>query len=207
MTQRSNRVATVLATACLLPMAVVALPVSAGARPAQAEVARPQDASPTRLIDQLADCRAQTVDAQRLACFDRTVAAVVDARSKKDIVILDRTEVRKAKTSLFGFSLPSIKLFGGGSDDEQLKQLVGVMGNPSMLPGGLIRFELVDAPVDKPGETTGAKGGDNKSVWETVEQVMLPPRRGDIVTIKSGALGSYVATAPGRRSARVRRIR
>lgn len=162
------------------------------------------------LIDQLADCRAQTVDAQRLACFDRTVAAVVDARSKKDIVILDRTEVRKAKTSLFGFSLPSIKLFGGGSDDEQLKQLVGVMGNTSMLPGGLIRFELVDKPGEKtetPGGKTETKAGENKSVWETVEQVMLPPRRGDTVTIKAGALGSYVATAPGRRSARVRRIR
>lgn len=157
------------------------------------------------LIDQLADCRAQTVDAQRLACFDRTVAAVVDARTKKDIVILDRTEVRKAKTSLFGFSLPSIKLFGGGSDDEQLKRLVGVMRSSTSLPGGLIRFELVDDPAT--ADQGAEKAGENRTVWETVEQVMLPPRRGDTVTIKSGALGSYIATAPGRRSARVRRIR
>lgn len=176
-----------------------------GDRAAQTRGDRAQAAAPgsTTLIDQLADCRAQTVDAQRLACFDRTVTAVVDARRKKDIVILDRSEVRKAKTSLFGFSLPSIKLFGGGNDDEQLKQLVGTMGSSTMLTGGLIRFELDDVQP----ASGAAKVGDNKSVWETTEQVMLPPRRGDTVTIKSGALGSYVATAPGRRSARVRRIR
>lgn len=158
------------------------------------------------MIDQLADCRAQTEDAQRLACFDRTVAAVVDARRRKDIVILDRTEVRKAKTSLFGFSLPSIKLFNGDGDDEQMKALVGTMRNSTVLPGGLIRFEIADQSAGTGGSGSG-DGGTAVTVWETVEQVMLPPRRGDTVTIKAGALGSYIATSPGRRSARVRRIR
>jgi hypothetical protein len=188
-----------LIVACVASCMVVG---AASAGPLQAGVPNPAS-SGTTSIDQLADCRAEAVDARRLACFDRTVAAVIDARRKKDLVILDRTEVRKAKTSLFGFSLPSIKLFGGGGDDEQLKQLIGVMRNSTMLPGGLIRFELEDVPVGG----AVAKAGDNKSVWETLEQVMLPIRRGDTVTIKSGALGSYVATAPGRRSARVRRVR
>ncbi|MGA1797715.1 hypothetical protein VH567_02925 [Sphingomonas sp. 4RDLI-65] len=142
------------------------------------------------LIGQLGDCRAIRADAERLACFDRTVGAVVDAQRKSDIVILDRSEVRKAKRSLFGFSLPSIELFGGGKDDEAMKQLVATMRSTTPLPGGLIRFEL-----------------DDGGLWETTEQVMLAPRRGDVVTIKAGALGSYVATSPGRRSARVRRLR
>lgn len=203
MTDRPIRMPTLLASAFMLPLAAMGLTGSAHAAPRGAESVKAGGSASTMLVDQLTDCRAQTVDADRLACFDRTVAAVVDARRKKDIVILDRTEVRKAKTSLFGFSLPSIKLFGGGKDDEQLKQLVGTMRSSTVLQGGLIRFELGDVST---GEGT-AKDGGNTSLWETVEQVMLPPRRGDTVTIKAGALGSYVATAPGRRSARVRRIR
>ena len=143
-----------------------------------------------RLIDDLAACRAIATPDARLACYDRTAKAVVEARDGKAIVVLDRVEVQKAKKSLFGFSLPSIKLFGDGKDDAQLKQLVGTMQASTPLPGGLIRFALED-------------GGQ----WETTEQVMMPPRRGDVVTIKAGSLGSYMATAPGRRSAKVRRIR
>ncbi len=173
------------------------------ARPTQSGTEASGAVSPTMLIDRLAECRTLTADTQRLACFDRTVAAVVDARRRKDIVILDRTEVRKAKTSLFGFSLPSIKLFNGGGDEQPMKELVGTMRSSAVLTGGLIRFEL----AQQSDAARPADAKDNMSVWETVEQVMLPPRRGDTVTIKAGALGSYVATAPGRRSARVRRIR
>ncbi|WP_293875193.1 MULTISPECIES: hypothetical protein [unclassified Sphingomonas] len=155
-------------------------------------LAAAQAASTTapRLIDDLAACRAIAAPDARLACFDRTAGAVVEARNDKAIVVLDRGEVQKAKKSLFGFSLPSIKLFGDGKDDAQLKQLVGTMQASTSLPGGLIRFTLED-------------GGQ----WETTEQVMMAPHRGDVVTIKAGSLGSYIATAPGRRSAKVRRVR
>ena len=155
-------------------------------------LAAAQAASTTapRLIDDLAACRAIAAPDARLACFDRTAGAVVEARNDKAIVVLDRGEVQKAKKSLFGFSLPSIKLFGDGKDDAQLKQLVGTMQASTPLPGGLIRFTLDD-------------GGQ----WETTEQVMMAPHRGDVVTIKAGSLGSYIATAPGRRSAKVRRVR
>ncbi len=152
--------------------------------------AQAASATAPRLIDDLAACRAITAPDARLACFDRTAAAVVEARNDKAIVVLDRGEVQKAKKSLFGFSLPSIKLFGDGKDDAQLKQLVGTMQTSMSLPGGLIRFTLED-------------GGQ----WETTEQVMMAPHRGDVVTIKAGSLGSYIATAPGRRSAKVRRVR
>ncbi len=152
--------------------------------------AQAASATAPRLIDDLAACRAITAPDARLACFDRTAAAVVEARNDKAIVVLDRGEVQKAKKSLFGFSLPSIKLFGDGKDDAQLKQLVGTMQTSTSLPGGLIRFTLED-------------GGQ----WETTEQVMMAPHRGDVVTIKAGSLGSYIATAPGRRSAKVRRVR
>ena len=141
-------------------------------------------------VERLVACRQISGNAERLACFDRTAASLDDARRKKDVVVLDRAEVRQAKRSLFGFSLPSIRLFGSGGDDEALRQLVGRIEDVSSLAGGLLRFRLVD-------------GG----LWETTEAVMVPLRKNDEVTIKAGTLGSYVATAPGRRAVRVRRLR
>jgi len=142
------------------------------------------------LVRNLAACRTIARDEERLACYDRAAAAVVEAEKSKTIVVLDRAEVQKTKRSLFGFSLPSIRLFGDGKDDEQLKQLVGTLQAPQPLPGGLLRFTI--------------EGG---GMWETTEQAVVPFRRGDTVTIKAGSLGSYVATAPGRRAVRVRRLR
>lgn len=153
--------------------------------------ARDRDATtPSRALDELARCAAVASDPERLACFDRTVKTVVAGQRAKDFVVLDRAEVQRAKRSLFGFSLPSIKLFGTGDDEQPLKELTAVMRNSVPMQSGLMRFEL-----------------DDNSVWETTEQVMLAPRKGDRVTIKAGSLGSYVATAPGRRSSRVRRLR
>ncbi|KQU47436.1 hypothetical protein ASG67_14380 [Sphingomonas sp. Leaf339] len=168
----------------LAAMALLTLAAPNGAQAVEADRAGPL------AIDRLATCRGITANDARLACFDEAAKAITEARTRQDIVVLDRAEIRKAKRSLFGFSLPSIKLFGGGKDDEQLKQLVGTVGAYRTLSGGLIRFEL-----------------DDGGVWETVEQVMLPLRQGDVVTIKAGSLGSYIATAPGRRAVRVRRAR
>lgn len=154
-------------------------------------LARDRDATtPSKALDELTKCTAIAADPDRLACFDRAVKTVVEGQRSKAFVVVDKAEVQRAKRSLFGFSLPSIKLFGSGDDEQALKELTAVMRSSVQLPGGLIRFEL-----------------DDGGVWETTEQVMLAPRKGDRVTIKAGTLGSYVATAPGRRSARVRRLR
>jgi hypothetical protein len=142
------------------------------------------------LLQTFTQCRSIGDNDARLACYDRAARAMDDARRKKDIVVLDRQEVQKAKRSMFGFSLPSIKLFGDGDDDAQLKQLVGTLRSSTGLPGGLMRFTL-----------------DDGGMWETTEQAMVRLREGDVVTIKAGTLGSYIANAPGRRAVRVRRLR
>ncbi|WP_157968796.1 MULTISPECIES: hypothetical protein [unclassified Sphingomonas] len=142
------------------------------------------------LLQSLARCRKVADNGERLACYDRAASAVEEARARKEIVVLDREEVQKTKRSMFGFSLPSIKLFGDGKDDDSLKQLVGTLRASAVQPGGLMRFTL-----------------DDGGVWETTEQSMNRLRQGDVVTIKAGPLGSYIATAPGRRAVRVRRIR
>ena len=150
----------------------------------------PAPSSADGAFDQLTACRRIAADGERLACFDRAAASLDDARRRKDVVVLNRAEVRQAKRSLFGFSLPSIRLFGQGEDDEPLRQLVGRVEDVSSLPGGLFRFRV--------------EGGGS---WDSTEAVMVPLRKGDEVTIKAGTLGSYVANAPGRRAVRVRRLR
>jgi len=154
-----------------------------------------QEAPPQSPINSIQLCRKIASDADRVACYDRAADALSEAQRRKDIVVMDRTQVQKAKRSLFGFSLPSIRLFddndgGGKGGDGALRQVTGTVQSATSLSGGLLRFTL-----------------DDDGVWESTEQATVPPRRGDVVTIKGGSLGSYIATAPGRRSVRVRRVR
>lgn len=169
----------------------IVIPVTIVTMLAAPALARDREATtPSKALDELTKCTAIAADPERLACFDSAVKTIIAGQQAKSFVVLDKAEVQRAKRSLFGFSLPSIKLFGSGDDEQAIKELTAVMRSSVQLPGGLIRFEL-----------------DDGGVWETTEQVMLAPRKGDRVTIKAGTLGSYVATAPGRRSARVRRLR
>ncbi len=169
----------------------IVIPVTIVTMLAAPALARDREATtPSKALDELTKCTAIAADPDRLACFDSAVKTIIAGQQAKSFVVLDKAEVQRAKRSLFGFSLPSIKLFGSGDDEQAIKELTAVMRSSVQLPGGLIRFEL-----------------DDGGVWETTEQVMLAPRKGDRVTIKAGTLGSYVATAPGRRSARVRRLR
>jgi len=67
-------------------------------------------------------CRGLTDSAQRLACFDRESAAMDQAITAKNLVVVDREQANAARRSLFGFSLPS---FGGllGGDEDEVKQI------------------------------------------------------------------------------------
>lgn len=47
---------------------------------------------------------------------------------------------------------------------------------------------------------------DNGQVWEQLQAAYFPLRPGDDITIKSGALGSYILVAPSGRGTKVRRL-
>ncbi len=170
--------------ACLLALA-------AGAAPA----ALAQQSAPTNPVDAIAACRAITDPAARLACFDQAATALVTAREKKDVVILDRSEVQKTRRSLFGFSLPRIRLFGGGDDDdgrdnpEDIKEISGTIAGVSQV--ALDRWTVTL---------------DDQTRWITTESARgFPPRPGEAVVIRRGPLGSYDASFAKRRSIKVRR--
>lgn len=149
----------------------------------------PATPAPNAVADAVQSCRAVASDAERLVCYDRTVAALADARDKRELVVVDRTEVRKARRSLFGFTLPSFKIFGGGADDderEQIKQIDTTVS--SAAPAGYNQFALVLA---------------DGSAWQTIEaSSSFRPRPGDKITVKRTAFGYSAKSGYGLASVR-----
>lgn len=148
------------------------------------------------LVSAIAACRTIAAD-QRLACYERTTEPLIAARDARQIRIIDRETVQRAKRSLFGFSLPHLNLFGNGKEDPRaesdtdVKQISGVVTAVQPASPGMYVFSL-------------AEGG----VWQSVtESPAFEPRKGDTVTIKAGLLGRYTARVGNGRSVDVKRTR
>ena len=163
-----------------------------------ASAALGQAAQTTRapLMDALEACRSIQADAQRLACFDGAAQRLVAARAGGQIAIVEREQIRQARRSLFGFSVPDLPFLGGKRDrqaDEDVpKELVSTLASFSSLGNGRYRFVIAEGNAQ----------------WETTESAPLnDPKRGDRVTIQRGALGSFFAQIGRQRWVRARRVR
>ena len=172
-------------TGCLVKVAVLAgISLAAGAAHA-----REEEKPRAKLLQQAVDCAAIAADAQRLACYDRTVAALGKAEEAKEIIVTDREQMRQARRSLFGFQLPSLKIFGGG-DDEELNKIETTISSVSRTYDGSLSLTVAD----------GAR-------WTQTDSRAIVGRikPGDKVTISRGAMGSYFASIPGRPAFKVQR--
>ena len=109
-----------------------------GAAPAVAiddDVARPQ------VYTELVGCKAIADGAARLACFDAASAKMQQAADAKEIVILDRAEVRRTKRSLFGFLLPKLPFF----DDDEKDEFTNIESTfASVTPIGYGKYQFSD---------------------------------------------------------------
>ena len=148
------------------------------------------------LVSALAACRSVAPD-QRLGCYEQASAALIAARDQRQIRIVDREAVQRAKRSLFGFSLPHLNLFGTGKEDPRaesdtdVKELTGTVVSAQHASYGLWVFNL----------------GDD-GVWQSIaESPTFEPRKGDKVTIKAGFLGHYTAKIGNGRVVDVKRLR
>ena len=140
-------------------------------------------------VGRLLACRDITDSARRLACFDQEVGTVATAVASKDLVIVDREGVRRAKRTLFGLTLPQLGVFD--DDREEVSQIDGeVEGVGRNSDGGYI-FVLKD-------------GGR----WSQTDSrpVALEPERGDKVVVKRAALGSYILSVNRQPGVRVKRV-
>jgi hypothetical protein len=144
------------------------------------------------MVQALASCRAQSDDAARLRCYDKAAAALTEATAQGKLVVIDQEDVRKTRRSLFGFSLPKLPFFSGDdSAEEQQSEITAKITRSSALPNGKWQIRLEDG-----------------ATWETTEvsAFIRPPRVGNEVLIKRGALGSYMMRIAGQRALRAKRV-
>ncbi len=150
-----------------------------------------KDARPA-IFQKLVDCRTQADAALRLACYDAQVAALDDAETKKELVVVDKAQMKQARKSLFGFSLPKISLFGGGDDaddEEELKVLETTVADARQMNDGNWRIRLPDGVY-----------------WRQMEaKDIFAPKSGDKIRIRRASMGSYLASINGRAAFRIKR--
>ena len=167
--------------------------------PALALAQRGGNAAPPRpeSFEALVRCRAITEDSARLACFDSAAAALQAAQERRDVVVVDRQQVREGRRRLFGLALPRIPIFGGGDDDDAndqdaVRSLEGTISAVTQAGYGQYQVTLAD-----------------NSVWLQTDNNLLavPPRAGHRVVINRGALGSFMMRVNNQPGIRVRRVR
>ena len=163
-------------------LATIACPALAAAQE------RAADGGATRVLASFAECRRIAAADARLACFDKASAALEQAVAARDVRIVDRGDVRKARRSLFGLNLPSLGIFGGGDGDkdderEAFTEINSTVQAARAGPNG--RGEIVLADEGHP-------------VWQTTEAMNFLPRAGAKVRVRRGAMGGYFINVDSR---------
>ncbi len=145
--------------------------------------------SSERVLRSLTACRALTAADAKLACFEQATATLEASVRSKEVTIVDRQDIRKAKRSLFGFTLPKIDLFGGTGkerDDDKadaFTELNTTVASARPVANGRVEIHLAD---------------ESAAVWQTTEPMNFPPRAGDKIRIRQGTLGNYFLFVGGR---------
>lgn len=158
------------------------------ALPAHAAAQRSRAAEP---VAELSRCRGIPESATRLACYDQAADSLTRAIAAKQVVVLDRDDVRKTRRSLFGFTLPQLPFFGGGNDEPpEAKEIKAKLASARELGYGKWRVRLEEG-----------------AVWETTEAVSgSTPEAGQEVSIRKAALGSYFLKFGSTRAVRAKRV-
>lgn len=141
-------------------------------------------------MQQLLNCRSIQDSAQRLACYDREAAAVNQAISTRNLVLIDKQHATQTKRALFGFSIPD---FGGlfGGDDDQVKEISSTVVSASR--NGYLGWTIKLADGSTWIQTDDAELG-------------LDPRKGDKVVVHRGTLGAFFLRVGSQPGFKVKRI-
>lgn len=145
------------------------------------------------MVGALQACRAIADPTERLACYDKEAGALLDAAQKGDVAVVDKSEVRKARKSLFGFSMPKIPFFSGDDTADVVSDtLESTIKQASGIGYGKFRITIAE--------------GD--AVWETTEtySTMRDPRAGDKIVIKRASLGGYLLRIGNNRGVKGKRV-
>lgn len=141
-------------------------------------------------------CQGKTDPAERLACYDTAVAAMVSASSEGEVRVVDAEDVRQTRRKLFGFALPDLGIFGGDSDKDD-----------PVTAEEFTTLNTTIAGVRASGQTlvvTTAEGAQ----WQldAMPARLMKPRVGQTLEIKKGALSSYFLRINGQKGVKGRRV-
>lgn len=155
-----------------------------------------QTGSADRVLESLTKCRAVPAADARLACFEQATAALEGAVRSKDVHIVDRQDIRQARRSLFGFTIPRVALFGEGDRGEKTEEPDFDEINTTIVSARSLDNNRAELRI-----------ADNDAVWVTVDPMPFPPKPGAKVRIRKGTLGTYFIAVSGERSVRGMRLR
>ena len=141
------------------------------------------------VVNRVVACTAVTDAQQRLACYDREVAAMSQAEKSGDLVTMDRSQVRKTKRSLFGLALPDLGVFGDDAEDETTIETT--IRAVRMNPDGKYMFDLAEA---------------GRWIQLDSRNFVIDPKAGQAIRIRRAAMGSYMANVNKQVAIRVRRV-
>jgi hypothetical protein len=172
----------------LFVIAVILALFSAGtgfAKPPKRAQARPE------AFEALVRCRPIPDSEARLRCYDAATAGLQDAADRRDLVVVDRKQMREAKRTLFGLEVPNLNIFGGDDDhEEQISSVEGVIASAVTDANGHWVVRLEDG-----------------ATWAQTDSAALAlrPRPGQKVKIVRAAMGSYMMRVNGQPGIRVKR--
>ena len=150
-----------------------------------------QQARP-ELFEALLRCRAIAEPAAKLACFEAATDSLEQAVEAREVVVVDRAQVRESRRRLFGISLPSLPVFGGGDEDEEdeIDSVEGVVAEAIQDRNGRWIVRLEDG-----------------AIWVQTDDspLALRPRPGQKVEINRAALGTFMMRVNGQPGVRAQR--
>ena len=166
--------------------ALLCLATAASAQQVRAHEERPE------VLTRVVQCRSLASAEERLACYDREVAAMDAAQASGQLITMDRQQVRRTRRSLFGLSLPNLGIFGeDNEDEEEASRIESTVRSASQNANGKWIIVLED----------GAR-------WLQIDtrDLNFPPRAGQPIRIRRASLGSYLANVNNQVAIRVRRL-
>ena len=147
------------------------------------------------LFEALVRCRAIAADAERLQCFDTAAANLQQAAERREVVVVDRAQVRESRRRLFGLALPRLPIFGGGDgeeddDEDEVRSIESTIVRAYQGEMGRWIVTLEDG-----------------STWAQTDNNIVAgrPRPGQPVRINRSAFGSYMMRINGQPAVRAQR--
>lgn len=159
------------------------------AAPASSKTQPLAAAPPPKIFTDVIQCRTITDNAERLACFDRSVGTLAAAQANKEVYVADKEAISEARRGLFGFSLPKLKIFGDEDMADDMKSIETTISGVGQWQRGLV-LTLKD----------GAK-------WRQTDSAYLDrPKIGSTIRIRRAAMGSYFGSLEGQPGFRIERV-